>query len=138
MHFVCIFHFPFHFSQKLLLNPRLSLNSKLESKQMLSCLKMLFKEGNTSFELQELVMKEEMVKGEYLEEELLVVKEEEELMEIKEEVTMEKKEIKWGTMIPLVGGSALGCEKAAGSLPISPTRIFQNVFLQFAKLICSI
>ena len=105
---------------------------------MLSCLKMLFKEGNTSFELQELVMKEEMVKGEYLEEELLVVKEEEELMEIKEEVTMEKKEIKWGTMIPLVGGSALGCEKAAGSLPISPTRIFQNVFLQFAKLICSI
>ena len=27
------------------------------------------------------------------------------------------KEIKWGTMIPLVGGSALGCARAAGSAP---------------------
>ena len=35
--------------------------------------------------------------------------------EIKEE--MMEREIKWGTMIPLVGGSALGCERAAGSLP---------------------
>ena len=133
MHFVCIFHFPFHFSQKLLLNPRLSLNSKLESKQMLSCLKMLFKEGVTSLELQELVMKEEMMEGEYLEEELLVVKEEEELMEIKEEVTTEKKEIKWGTMIPLVGGSALGCEKAAGSIPQH-----HLTYSHFSKCICSI
>ena len=64
------------------------------------------------------MMKEELLmKGEYFEEELMVgeeIKEEikEEMMEIKEE-----KEIKWGTMIPLVGGSALGCERASGSLP---------------------
>ena len=94
------------------------MNSKLASKQILSCFKMQFKEGVTSLGLQDLNIKEEMVKGEYLEEELLLVKEEgEELMEIKEEVVMEQKEIKWGTMIPLVGGSALGCERAAGSLP---------------------
>ena len=70
------------------------------------------------------------LKGKYFEEEeLLVIKEEDELMEIKdeEEMMMEikdeedkmmmEREIKWGTMIPLVGGSALGCERAAGSLP---------------------
>ena len=56
-------------------------------------------------------------KGEYFEEELLVIKEEEELLEIKDEEMMMEREIKWGTMIPLVGGSALGCERAAGSLP---------------------
>ena len=42
------------------------------------------------------------------------------IMEIKEEEDMKmsmQKEIKWGTMIPLVGGSALGCERAAGNLP---------------------
>ena len=26
--------------------------------------------------------------------------------------------LRWGTMIPLIGGSALGCEKATGSLPL--------------------
>ena len=105
---------------------------------------MLFKEGLTSLKFQEEefnMKKEEMMviekaeegldlKGKYFEEEeLLVIKEEDELMEIKDEeemmmeikdeedkMTMER-EIKWGTMIPLVGGSALGCERAAGSLP---------------------
>ena len=102
---------------------------------MLSCSKMLFKEGLTSLKLQEEefnMKKEEMMvikkaeEGKYFEEELMVIKEEEELMEIKDEEMMEikdedkmmmKREIKWGTMIPLVGGSALGCERAAGSLP---------------------
>ena len=101
---------------------------------------MLSKEGITSLELQEREVEEEekfnmkelmvfkeaeeglnmkrekQMKGEYFEEELMVIKEEEELMpEIKEE--MMEREIKWGTMIPLVGGSALGCERAAGSFP---------------------
>ena len=102
---------------------------------------MLSKEGITSLELQEREVEEEekfnmkelmvfkeakeglnmkrekQMKGEYFEEELMVIKEEEEelMTEIKEE--MMEREIKWGTMIPLVGGSALGCERAAGSLP---------------------
>ena len=72
--------------------------------------------GFTNLELQEREVGEEGF--EMKEEELLVIKEEEESMEIKEEenMTMEK-EIKWGTMIPLVGGSALGCARAAGSFP---------------------
>ena len=107
---------------------------------------MLFKEGLTSFELQErelweeegFNMKEEelmvfktakdgfnmkkgeLIKGGIFEEELMVIKEEEEqLMEIndEEDKMMMEREIKWGTMIPLVGGSALGCERAAGSFP---------------------
>ncbi len=28
-----------------------------------------------------------------------------------------EKELKWGTMIPLIGGSAIGCNKATGNLP---------------------
>lgn len=52
---------------------------------------------------------------------MMTIKDEEGyIMEIKEEEDMKmslQKEIKWGTMIPLVGGSALGCERAAGNLP---------------------
>ena len=29
-----------------------------------------------------------------------------------------KRPLRWGTMIPLIGGSALGCQKATGSLPL--------------------
>ena len=72
--------------------------------------------GFTNLELQEREVGEEGF--EMKEEELLVIKEEEESMEVKEEENMMmEKEIKWGTMIPLVGGSALGCLRAAGSLP---------------------
>ena len=80
----------------------------------LSCFKMLLQQGATSVELHEgFEMKEE---------EVMLVKEEEDNMMIKEEeglmvMKTEEKEIKWGTMIPLVGGSALGCSLAAGSLP---------------------
>ena len=28
-----------------------------------------------------------------------------------------EKELKWGTIIPLIGGSAIGCNKATGNLP---------------------
>ena len=28
------------------------------------------------------------------------------------------KEVRWGTMIPLIGGSAIGCSKSAGSKPL--------------------
>ena len=28
------------------------------------------------------------------------------------------KPIRWGTMIPLIGGSAIGCAKATGNLPL--------------------
>ena len=72
---------------------------------------MLLLQGVTSLELhEEFKMKEE---------EVMVVKKEEDNMMIKEEegLMVMKKEIKWGTMIPLVGGSALGCSRAAGSLP---------------------
>lgn len=31
--------------------------------------------------------------------------------------TEENEDIKWATMIPLIGGSALGCEKATGAKP---------------------
>ena len=77
----------------------------------LSCFKMLLQQGVTSLELHEgFKMKEE---------EVMMVKEEEDNVMIKEEegLMVMKKEIKWGTMIPLVGGSALGCLRAAGSLP---------------------
>jgi hypothetical protein len=28
-----------------------------------------------------------------------------------------EKELKWGTIIPLIGGSAIGCKKSAGNEP---------------------
>ena len=31
--------------------------------------------------------------------------------------TEDNEDIKWATMIPLIGGSALGCEKATGAKP---------------------
>ena len=75
---------------------------------------MLNKEGFTSLKLHEEDFKME-------EEGMVAIKDEEGyIMEIKEEEDMKmsmQKEIKWGTMIPLVGGSALGCERAAGNLP---------------------
>ena len=75
---------------------------------------MLNMEGLTNLKLHEEDLKME-------EDGMMTIKDEEGyIMEIKEEEDMKmsmQKEIKWGTMIPLVGGSALGCERAAGNLP---------------------
>ena len=39
------------------------------------------------------------------------------MQKIKTKNMNKEKELKWGTIIPLIGGSAIGCNKATGNLP---------------------